>query len=543
MRKIITTLVILVLIIAAIPALVGQFLKYELERKLAHADWPKGYALKIISYSAGWFKSQANIQVSMSTPFLTAHPNLAANSQLTPEINLEIYHGPLTYTTNLAGQKQWFLGQGIVSGVAQLDDLPLAIYALVHFNSDIDLRIQNNGYQHKSQTAQVSLSLGGLQSQILISEKYTHVAGTSTIQNFSVIDPETNLTIPRVDSTFSLQKDGSGLWVGQRNNTIPQVSYVQKGAYDLLIQGIVFNTGTVVNNNLFAAAVNAQIQKITQKGYTAFGPANLSYTVNNVQVANLAAANQFFANADFSDNNPNRAQVVNQMWLHFAAIGQGSSQNLQNLSINTPRGLVNLSAQVNLPKLNVPVNQVQNRQAVNVMLTQLGQQAVAHIKFVLPTQLLFDVMNKLSPQDQTWMNYVTALRNAGVILSNGNYLTLELNYTPKASAINGIPLQNAMAQFQTQMQQINTQQQNSTGTTNNTNVQQNSNMTPQNNGVSSPPLSNDVNTGTPNSNPPNNTVPNNLQTPAPNNSDTGSTVNQSQAAQKILQSEIQKHMQ
>lgn len=456
MRKIIITIVVaLLFVVVGLPAITGQFLRYDIYKRVVATKWPRGYNVKLLSYKAGWFHSNATLQILLNAP---ASPTGTLTGVKQPQIimPLRIYHGPITYTKDLNNINRLFFGQGVVKGRVDVADLPLQIYARVFFNNNIDIKLQNGGYQHKTPDGQVLLSIGKLRSHIFISNRFQQLTGYTQAEQFLVSYPKLQMSIPQLTSRFNLTKDPSSIWVGLRSNTIPTIAVIESGSPIITFNGIILNAQTNIQQKLFNMMMTGSLRNIIPAHYQEFGPANFAYSLKNMDVENINALDSFIAKSDFSDANPNKKALANQMVLYVVKVIQGSTQSLLTFNVGTPRGTANLNYEIQFPKQSVDVSRPVNPLMLKLILARLGRGSRVNVNVSLPSVLVFDIMQKLKPNDQTWLAKLNAMQEAGLIKTNAANISLVFNYNQGSATINGTPLVTAMMIYQQKLRALAT---------------------------------------------------------------------------------------
>jgi hypothetical protein len=444
MRKCTITIIVLILIILAIPAITGQYFKYVIQHKIANNKWPN-YTVKLISYDAGWFHSKARFIISTNK----MAPQQGNNLQPQIDMNLRIFHGPLVYVRDLAGQQHWFWGQGVMKGNAKVSDFPLQVFAQAYFNNDIEVTLKNTGYKYFNADKNITILLSDLNSHIMIQQNMQRISGETVLQKATLLTPKLQIMMPKLVSHFKLERNSSGLWVGQRDNLIPLISLKGGQLSFGTITDMNFYSQTQINNNLMQGELKGQVRQIMIPALLPLGPLNINYKMSNIDVNKVIALNQFLASANLSENNPNREQIDNQMLLHFAGLIQGSTQDLTDLSLGTSQGGINVSFHAQFPKQNINVNQTADKLMLQGLFGKLWQKTQAYIKIRIPSKL---ALAFLQSKNQDWLNQLNLLHNVGAIKTDGNYLSTEIIYNHGTIFLNGELLQNIINNYKLELQ-------------------------------------------------------------------------------------------
>lgn len=436
------------------PAVVGQYLKYEIQHKVANQQLPN-YTVKLLSYNAGWFNSTARFVISPHKGELQQASNSLLKEQQV-NMNVRIFHGPLVCARNLTGHQLWFWGQGILKGEAKIADLPLQVFLKMHFNNDISMRLQNLGYQYHQPDKSITINFASLISHIKITQDMHKIAGDTVLQKVTIISRSIQASVPQLVTHFNLAKDASGIWFGHRDNLIPLIALKFGAASIGTMTELAINSQTQIANNFLQGTMTGTIAKVALPVVQSFGPININYKMTNVEVSKLNALNQFLSKTDLSADNPNREQVDERLMVYIADLVQGSTQDLTNFSVMTPQGLINLSFHIQLPKEAINVKQVMDRETVINLYKQLWQQAQANLKVNVPSKL---VELFLQRKNQLWNTQFNLLQTVGAIKSSNNDFSTELNYDRGTILVNGVLLQNVINSYKAAVQKLQVQNQ------------------------------------------------------------------------------------
>ncbi|MGE3920615.1 MAG: DUF945 family protein, partial [Gammaproteobacteria bacterium] len=448
MKKLITTVIIL-LVIIALPALTGQYLKYTVMHRIDHSKLPSGQQIQVTAYKAGWLHSIAQIKI-MGAPGQMS----SANDNQVMNINLDITHGPVAITRDMQGKLQWVFGSGLVKGTATtIGNFTMNVLVKVSFFNNINLQFFNHNSQSIWNNFQVNI--GDLISHISVAKKFTSINGDVSMQNFQIANPSVKMLfqMSKMDSVFSLMKDSSGLWLGKRSTVVPDFSFSEAGVQLFALQGLNFNLDSQAKDNQVNASLQISINKLMPIHYDAIGPVNFEYHLSGVELSKLEAFSQFVSTQDMSAKNPNAEQLRNEMMLYLIDVLQGSTQSLDNLSVGTSKGMVSLTGKIILPKQAIDLNQPVSKPMLALLISQMSMRSTTSFKLIFPADLLSDIYLKLGKQNQM-MSYIKVLQDSGfIVLTNNNYIT-DFTYNQGQAMVNNQPIADVIKRFQAGMQAL-----------------------------------------------------------------------------------------
>ncbi len=464
MRKGILSIIIIILVIIFVtPALMGQYLHYDLVKKFKQTKWPMGYQVKLSNYKAGWLTSKADITIKSTGNGAIAKQTLLRDKE-SLEFNITIYHGPLTFATNMQGNTQIFFGQAILKGNAKLIDFPLKLFAKIYFNGSVDANVLNNGYMHKGE--KTTLTMQGFTGSFAITKAWQNMHGETTVKGIQITNNEDQdqIIVPSVKTEFNQQwqiVNGSGMWVGSRTDNIEKMDITKAKTSMVKVNNIEIHSQSELINESLNYNIDASVGSIAFAGIETMGPGVLKYQLKHMQAKNLLALKDLMEKTGSTVAKEGESAVALQEMLHtYARLLSGTSQELQELSLKTPEGDVYITGHLRVPKLDVD-NAQNNPLLVGAMYTALVLNSKAQLMLQLPEHFALKLLPELAQQAGQPYDAKAKLQQlqaVGMVTVNddGNVI-MQFSYENGRAQLNGQPIAQVIQRYRA-LQQAPVQQ-------------------------------------------------------------------------------------
>lgn len=442
MKKYLAMLIGVAVVILAIPAVVGQMLKYQIKDRLENEVWPQGYRAQIEHYSTGWLSSNISVVLARGN---NAAPALGASEI---PLDLKIFHGPLIYTTNLQGNSSLIFALGVARGVAKvknqqmLANIDLQLFAKFDFNKVVEADLIGSNY-HEAENNIFDLNIANINSHFVLEGQ--HLFGQSAIQNLKVSAHNLMISIPSGQANYDLQKSLSSIWLGQRSAFVPAITITEANKPIFSMNQLSSTSSSELNGTKINGGFQLKIAKLTFEQHDNAGPINLNYSGKNYNAAKVEQLMTALANMEWQAQNQAQNMQNSQ---HIAQLLLGvlpGTVHQMKFAAKTAKGDINLNSSLDFAE------QMQTLPATSLdaMAASLltGTTAMLHVD--IPTQFYNDILNQMQTSRADAESMVAALQSVGAVKVVNSQMQSDIRYQNNQVTINGIALQQIIAQLKT----------------------------------------------------------------------------------------------
>lgn len=439
MRKIIGSLILLFIIaIFVSPAIVGQYAKYNIKHELTTANFSEGMSVKILDYQAGWFQSHAKIQLTLSDKgflqkYLHAQQQASADND-TIVFSVKLDHGPLTYTTTADGKKQWFFGQAVIKGNTENFPAQLGIYALLHFNNNLDVKykltklkldIPAKKGKDTSKTHSTQGSINASTGKITLRDSFKKAKIETEVDQINFSHGDMAINLGKIIFTSTAHKSPLGYWVGEHNINIPLITIKStRDDSDASIALENINLHSRINNDPKTQSVsmeyNASLQKISAHAYQPIGPLTIKFSSRGINPKTFAELRKMAIKLQQS---PKQKQSSKLRYLPFLEqeiyLLQGIHANLA-IRQTTPQGNIDLNVKIVFPEQAKSAFQGHKDNFMMVLMNLiLNTQGQANIQ--IPEQSIKYLSANLTKKDKDdLIKTIKKWKSAGILQEENN---------------------------------------------------------------------------------------------------------------------------
>lgn len=437
MKKMLVILSALVVVLLAIPAIVGQYIHYQVSHNLEEQVWPSGYRTHVQSYHSGWLHSTAQLVVTQGSY------QANSKSQIQYPLSVSIFHGPFIFTKDLQENPKLFIKMAVMKGQLQTHDLKLNFLSKMSFTGAISLDLLHKNYRYV-QSDGVTATIGEIISQADLSHRWQDLSGHVSIQDLNVLDKGMAIKVPNLTVQYNLNKISKALWLGDRQITIPSVSWLLNNKSQLLLETISLNGHSNMESHKISALGRLQIQKITYQNNHPFGPLEFSYAAKNYSADMLEHFSEIFASMQWDEKNPQTNQQNFQTIIQQGLDLLPGTQHALIFRLNALQSELSLDGNVQFPE---KIQQIPNT-SFEATFASLMTNAVANIKLQVPVNLSNEFSTYIASYHDLKAT-ISHLQAANVFRLINNNLISELHYEKGIVTINGLPIQEVLAKLKT----------------------------------------------------------------------------------------------
>lgn len=344
MRKLITGIIIIAIIILGLPFAAGFITQHKFMKFVTEVSKAPNINLVVKNYHRGWFQSTADVEITFSSYKLTKH-HLAPFVFTLHEI---IQHGPLLMTHHKAkfgyalAHSQLELSDKLKANLTDIIPVGQAlpkIYSEIFFpfmgGADVVTSLPSFILEKLKQG---KFSWKGAVMHANFNRFYDKVTGDLIINGFLFTTPSVNVQQDGINISYRMNQV-EGLWVGRTDLDFPKIQVLNDGKLAFLLAGLKGYSESDLTANLVKILMQLNIDK-WQNDDQIYGPGNLAFTFSKLNaIALMKMKQQLDALNDPNINDEQRQLIVMAaIPLLPSLLDRGARFDLNNFVLQTPTG-------------------------------------------------------------------------------------------------------------------------------------------------------------------------------------------------------------
>lgn len=320
MKKLVYFVVFLILVIALTPWLTGLYFKQQFLNLVIALNQDNRVKVSVLEYHVGWLTSHIRVNVIPTSP--DTGP---------VEINLDetITHGPIIF--DMKQNKFMFAMASIESNMhlpMRVETLLLGkkpsqgilnIYCIADFNGNWKSYFQMPALNMQFSSSG-NIAWQGLTGDSNMRTDNGHISTVQSNFNIGAISATTPIGLQLNTKPISITYDGTfhpiGLWVGNFNVSVPNLSWVNSTGKNINIENLKITTkNDITSTNLYNGIETLSITKLELPGndISSVSPANITLEENNFSAKGIVGLGNYLRKvkpSDISNNNDLRNQIL-----------------------------------------------------------------------------------------------------------------------------------------------------------------------------------------------------------------------------------------
>ncbi len=367
MRKIITSVVLLVILILVFGPLVAGFgFRASYRDLIAFYNSQDSIHIEILDYQRGWTSSEIKLSVEIDSKQLQAVlkmlniPVNDTNQQYQFIVKQHVQHGPIIFSNNAPGVFGLAAIQSKFEMTPDTGSLLLLGMPSAKLKSDDDFvsllgnyfnHLEISGLQMLDPISRTHLQLNDFVSDVWIEPKQKRVSGELTLSNFSIYNSDDSIDIDKINLKFNHHLAPNGLWLGTHYIEVPKITFQEEGDEFLTIAELNFSGASDEISGVVSGARKLDIFEINYGG-DVIGPMHLELSAHGLDaktIYNLIEAYQQFA----KNGEEYQGQLKQKISMILPKIvTPGTEINLDQFRLNAFKGNLTINAAINWPERN-----------------------------------------------------------------------------------------------------------------------------------------------------------------------------------------------
>lgn len=365
MRKLLSFLLLLVVVIAALPFAMGFVAKNKFIDFVHNIDKTPNVQVEVKDYRRGYRQSSADLVVTLSEHALRkkgAKPG--GDMQFT--FHHIIKHGPLLFENN---KMHW--GYALSQGRFEVDSdikqqlssllpagqtLPqLKTHALFTLAGGVNVTLAVPAFTLEKK-GEGTFAWEGMTATWNYSRGMNKMNGDLLLDKLHITTPMMQLQQDKVSVTYD-QRQAEGLWVGTADMNYPQLQVMVNGQPRLSVKNFTLQSESNIAQKLLGMTLNLTVDK-WQFEDALYGPGKFVLAINKLDAATLIKIKDQLEAADDASMSQQQRQLMLMSMLPMlpALLDKGAEVQVHTLNLTTPEGLLRANAKVTLmpPADNAP---------------------------------------------------------------------------------------------------------------------------------------------------------------------------------------------
>lgn len=374
-------LIIVAVVLLGAPYGMGIMAEKQISKLASDASRTPNMSVTVMDYNRGWFKSKAQIEVSVQVPNRKGSARRSTTMTQQPamrtfrfKINENIVHGPIIFKDGVK------LGQGFVRSDVSLTSqqqqmlnmmftvqgaTPHAVLSmLIKIDGGVITNVDVPAFTLVAKRKQGSLKWLGMSGYWNVAADMKRVTGRLTMDGANVDSKKAQIQIGKMDVKYNEKEDGAGIWVGDVKFSFPDISVMMGGKALFKMSGMEMTSDSSVNaQKLLDSTLNFDMAKLMIKD-VAYGPATYRSTLKNLDTQTLLKIQKQAQSANDANLSPQQQRLMLMSLLPLIpdVFSKGAVFDLQKLSVTLPQGVVNANGKVSMPNTDTTKGQKMSMQ-------------------------------------------------------------------------------------------------------------------------------------------------------------------------------------
>lgn len=482
MKKLAGLIIILAVLILGGYYGMGVLTERTIKKNIEIVNQSSGLFAQIVHYNRGWFCSNAQIKWRVHIPERIVK-STDGKSQVIPaqdynmEMPVKIHHGPIIYAN-----RELRFGMGYAETVfafpKQYDQKFAESFSQDSTKPQLDLSIFVN-YLNKS-TMELSLPTFkliskdgtghfdwmGMESTTTISSDVNKIEGGFVVDGVKITKDDTQLSLGKVSTDFSLHRTTSGLYLGNASFSLPEFDVLVKDKKMFEIREFTLSSESDIQDKLFSTHFNIAVKSILANGLN-YGPGYIELSLRNLDADVLAEINKQATDMQNGTDAERQKAMLAMLPQLPKLFSKGAEFELSRFNLKIPEGMIDGHLIISLPKgdssnpfeLMQKIHGNAKLKMPKAVVKQLTQQSVLQQMSKKPDmqQALIQQMQSTQPQQANQPppsqeqlagmqadKQIATMEQNGLITSQGSDYVTEVSLDQGKFTVNGKPFDPAM---------------------------------------------------------------------------------------------------
>lgn len=435
MKKLYLSAAVILLLLLISPAIMGQYIKYNITHKVPDKIWPSNIRIHVDSFKSGWFRSEATLTATQGVL------NPSMTNQVKYPIQLTFYHGPFIWTQDLTGKKHWFFAIALAKGTFTILKLPFQLFSTMHVlgHSNVEFKLENTQAVENN----LAINIGKMSSNNKLYDHWQRVVGDSSIENASFSMHGGSLVIPAIHASYNFLQIAKSLWLGHKEVLFPSLELRFSNVVFANAQNAQFIYDLSSDQKFVKFFLNFNLQKINYGDQLQqnWGPISFKLNAGPFAQDKFAALMEIIHDNQLTaiDNSPQQQSNLDT----FLSVLPGATASLE-VHAASQQGEMTFVSQLEIPA-NIKFNTKGTEQEI---WESFSNQVKGNINVSIPNPVLTLILSKLNNTGQDPQIFLVQLEKAQAIRLQGNNWQTSIVYQNGHFSINGTPMEQVLQKLE-----------------------------------------------------------------------------------------------
>ena len=434
-----TVLMMFVVLALVSPLLTGSLAGKQFYRSLADLEeLVPGLLFEETQADSGWFKS-VNTQELVFKDMLVAEDGSVADQHSGIFVATEIFHGPLIFgmgDPNMPAVSFAIAATrtrvSYVDGDKEPVEFPGGIYNRISFDGSGSLSLVfealSEEFGNKAGDGGATITWEGAHLEVDYDAGLSHVETVGLIKPLSIVSADGEFRLGEISFSSSAEHSDFGFWVGSSTTRVEALTVVESSAEiptAFSLKGMTISGDSGIEQGRLTGSVTLSIADLEMNDIAGNSvQLSMSADVDAATVGRLknALEEQDLANAEASAEVPAALQDAG-----MELLAAGLTLEISELQINTAQGDARF-----VIRFEIPASDLSGEAAVMNAIFSMSAESSLRI-----SRSLFDFVSRSNP---VMAQQMTALLQTGMLIDEGEQLTLEALYDGGLLTVNGMPI-------------------------------------------------------------------------------------------------------
>ncbi|MCH8929741.1 MAG: DUF945 family protein [Proteobacteria bacterium] len=439
MRRLLIVLLVIVVLVLASPALTRSGAEKQFHRSLADLEeLVPGLLFEETQADSGWFKS-VNTQELVFKDMLIAEDGSVEDQHSGIFVETEIFHGPVIFGMGdpdmpaidfaLATTRTRV---SYVDGDKEPVEFPGGIYNRISFDGSGSLSLVfeslSEEFSNKAADGGATITWEGAHLEVDYDAGLSHVETVGLIKPLSIVSADGEFRLGEISFSSSADYSDFGFWVGSSTTRVAALTVVESSAEiptAFSLKGMTISGDSGIEQGRLTGSVTLSIADLEMNDIAGNSvQLAMSADIDAATVGRLknALEEQDLANAEASAEVPEALQDAG-----MELLAAGLTLEISELQINTAQGDARF-----VIRFEIPASDLSGEAAVMNAIFSMSAESSLQI-----SRSLFDYVSRRNP---VMAQQMTALLQTGMLIDEGEQLTLEALYDGGLLTVNGMPI-------------------------------------------------------------------------------------------------------
>ncbi len=345
-KKIAVSIALAIVVLAAIPGLMGIWVKHSYFQLIAFYNAQNNFKIAIQKYHQHWYCADAVIHVSKLDLPQVLNFNVKQHIQYGPII-FSSGERPLFKVARVKSQFQLASETAKIVKNATATDKPMfELDDNISYFGNYYSYFHSNGFKILFPTGE-ELQLGSADGKVIINPTFNHIKGSYAAKDITFTTPQISVTAPALTMKFDKHKTDNNLWIGASSGTLKSISFTDVNGKTIAFFGVSTDGSVVQTEGKLTGKRKLDVTSFMLNEIS-LGPLSIEISAKDLNAAKAADIDFVYQKLYFSAE---KLLVAKELLVLFPnLITSASTVTLDSLKLVTIDGNVAINGTAQWPQ-------------------------------------------------------------------------------------------------------------------------------------------------------------------------------------------------